>query len=303
GTEIIKEAGGLHKFMGWSGPILTDSGGYQVFSLSRLRKITDEGVRFQSHFDGNEIFLTPEKVVEIQEDLGSDIAMVLDECPPPTKDKKRIKDSLDLTVKWAKRAKAHHKREDQALFGIIQGGIFKDLRQESLEKTMELNFDGLALGGLFVGEDREETIKILEEITPTMPSDRPRYAMGAGTPLELLEAISCGIDLFDCVNPTRYGRNGSAFTSKGLVVIRNGKYNRDFKPIDETCSCYTCENFSRSYLRHLFNCDEMLGPQLVSLHNVFFFLNFMKEIRTQIEKGTFESFKNSFTKQFDRNHR
>lgn len=303
GTDILREAGGLHPFMGWPGPILTDSGGYQVFSLSRLRKVTEEGVLFQSYFDGSEIFLTPEKIIEIQENLGSDIAMVFDECPPFTHDRKRIKHSLDLTVQWARRAKACHRREDQALFGILQGGVFEDLRQESLEKTLELDFEGYALGGLFVGESKNETFQILDRICPQMPTDRLRYLMGAGTPLELLEAVSRGIDLFDCVNPTRYGRNGSAFASKGLVVIRNGKYNRDLRPLDENCGCYTCRNFTRSYLRHLFNCQEILGPELVSLHNVFFFLEFMRQIRREIEAGTFSSFKQNFENQFDRKQR
>ena len=303
GVEIIQEAGGLHRFMGWSKPILTDSGGYQVFSLSQLRKVTDEGVTFQSYFDGGEIFLTPEKVVEIQEALGSDIAMIFDECPPYTHDKEIIKKSLDLTVKWASRAKAHHQKADQALFGIIQGGIFTDLRLESLERTVELDFDGYALGGVFVGETREESLTILREVAPKMPAERPRYLMGAGTPLELLEAVASGLDLFDCVTPTRYGRNGSAWTSKGLVVVRNGKYNRDLKPLDENCGCYTCKNFSRSYLRHLLNCQEMLGPQLVSLHNVYFLLDLMKEIRRHIESGTFLSFKREFEKQFDSDQR
>ncbi len=303
GIEIIKEAGGLHRFMGWSRPILTDSGGYQVFSLSRLRKITDEGVLFQSHFDGREIYLTPERVIEIEEALGSDIAMVLDECPPYTQDRKQIKNSLDLTVKWARRSKDAHRLPGQALFGIIQGGTFEDLRKESLEKTVEIGFHGYALGGFFVGESREETFQILDRLCPEMPSERPRYLMGAGTPLELFEAVSCGVDMFDCVNPTRYGRNGSAFTRKGLVVIRNGKYNRDFEPIEEGCPCYTCQNFSRSYLRHLFNCEEMLGPQLVSLHNVSFFLELMKQIREEIEKGNFSHFRKDFESQFDRNHR
>ena len=303
GIEIIQEAGGLHKFMGWPKPILTDSGGYQVFSLSRLRKISEEGVSFQSYFDGREIFLTPEKVIEIQEALGSDIAMVFDECPPYSQDKRVIKKSLDLTVKWAKRARASRQREEQALFGILQGGIFKDLRRESLERTVELDFDGYALGGLFVGESREESFEILREIGPAMPAEKPRYVMGAGTPLELLEAVASGIDLFDCVNPTRYGRNGSAWTSKGLVVVRNGKYNRDLKPLDENCGCYTCKNFSRSYLRHLFNCQEMLGPELVSLHNVQFLSGFMKEIRREVAAGTFLSFKRKFESQFDPSHR
>lgn len=299
GVEVILEAGGLHRFIGWQKPILTDSGGYQVFSLSQLRKVTEEGVTFQSYFDGREIFLTPEKVVEIQEDLGSDIAMVFDECPPYTHDKEIIKKSLDLTVKWAIRARAHHQKTDQALFGIIQGGIFKDLRRESLERTVQLDFDGYALGGVFVGETRDESLTILREISPKMPEERPRYLMGAGTPLELLEAVASGLDLFDCVTPTRYGRNGSAWTSKGLVVVRNGKYNRDSKPLDEDCGCYACKNFSRSYLRHLFNSQEMLGPQLVSLHNIYFLLDLMKQIRRHIEGGSFLSFKRNFENQFD----
>ena len=303
GIEIIQEAGGLHKFMGWSRPILTDSGGYQVFSLSRLRKVMEEGVRFQSYFDGREIFLTPEKAIEIQETLGSDIAMIFDECPPYTKDRKRIKESMERTVQWAGRAKACRRREDQALFGIIQGGTFEDLRLQSLEETIALGFDGYALGGVFVGEPKEEAIQVLARTGPLMPADRPRYVMGAGTPMELLEAVSSGMDLFDCVNPTRYGRNGSAFTRKGLVVVRNGKYTHDFKPIEEACRCYTCRNFSRSYLRHLFNCEEMLGPELVSLHNVHFFLEFMSEIRREIAAGTFPAFKKNFENQFDSNHR
>ena len=303
GIEIIREAGGLHSFIGWSKPILTDSGGYQIFSLSRLRKISEEGVSFQSYFDGSEIFLTPERVTEIQEILGSDIAMVLDECPPYTRERKKIQDSLELTSKWAARAKASHHRGDQALFGIIQGGFFADLRRESLERTVEIGFDGYALGGIFVGESREESFEILNQIGPALPSERPRYLMGAGTPLELLEAVSSGLDLFDCVTPTRYGRNGSAFTSKGLVVVRNGKYNRDFQPVDDSCRCYTCQNFSRAYLRHLFNCQEMLGPELVSLHNVYFMLELMREIRRRIEAGTFSTFKKEFESRFDRNRR
>lgn len=303
GIETIQEAGGLHAFMGWRKPILTDSGGYQIFSLSRLRKLSEEGVSFQSHFDGRGIFLTPERVIQIQEALGSDIAMVLDECPPYSCDREKIKDSMELTVKWARRAKVSHTRQNQALFGIIQGGIFIDLRRESLERTVEIDFDGYALGGVFVGESKEESFAILHQIGPQMPADRPRYLMGVGTPLELLEAVSCGMDLFDCVNPTRYGRNGSAFTSKGLVVVRNGKYNRDFQPLDASCRCYTCQNFSRSYLQHLFNCQEMLGPQLVSLHNVFFFLELMRQIAREIEAGTFVAFKKDFEKQFNPNHR
>ncbi|MBI3312861.1 MAG: tRNA guanosine(34) transglycosylase Tgt, partial [Candidatus Omnitrophica bacterium] len=235
GIDIIQQFGGLHRFMGWKGPILTDSGGYQVFSLSRLRTITEEGVRFFSHFDGQEIFLTPEKVIEIQEAIASDIAMIFDECPPPTKDRKKIKQSLELTLRWSERAKKHHRLKSQALFGIVQGGMFEDLRLESLERTVALDFDGYALGGLAVGEPQEVTFSIYEAIVHKMPKDKPRYLMGIGTPLDFLEAVEKGADMFDCVNPTRYGRNGSAFTSKGLVVIRNGKYNRDQRPIEGTC--------------------------------------------------------------------
>lgn len=303
GVETIQKAGGLHAFMGWTQPILTDSGGYQIFSLSRLRKITEEGVTFQSYFDGREIFLSPEEAVNVQEALGSDIAMVLDECPPYSRGRQKIQDSLELTVKWAKRARMCQSREDQALFGIIQGGVFLDLRRESLERTVEIGFDGYALGGVFVGESREESLAILAEMGRQMPSAKPRYLMGVGTPLELLEAVASGLDMFDCVTPTRYGRNGSAFTGKGLVVVRNAKYNRDFQPLDPTCRCYTCQNFSRSYLQHLFNCQEMLGPQLVSLHNIYFFVDLMKQVAREIDAGNFLTFKKNFESNFDANHR
>ena len=303
GIDIIKQFGGLHRFMGWRGPILTDSGGYQVFSLSRMRKITEDGAKFHSHFDGQEIFLTPEKVIEIQETIGSDIAMIFDECPPATKDRKKIQESLDLTLRWAARAKKHHQLESQALFGIIQGGFFPDLRKESLERTVAIGFDGYALGGLCVGESKEDTRTILDAVLPRMPEDKPRYLMGVGTPLDFLEAIERGADMFDCVNPTRYGRNGAAFTTEGLVVVRNGKYQRDETPLMENCECYTCRHFSRAYLRHLFNADEMLGPQLVSIHNVFFFVNFVKKIRAAIQEKKFSEFKNNFVRKFDPENR
>ncbi len=299
GIDIIRDFGGLHRFMGWDGPILTDSGGYQVFSLSRLRKITEDGVQFQSHFDGKEIFLTPEKVIEIQEAIGSDIAMIFDECPPPTKDKDRVKRSVELTIGWSERAKKHHRLPSQALFGIIQGGTFVDLRHESLEQTVEIGFDGYALGGLCVGESKSETLEILDAILPKMPEDKPRYLMGVGTPLDFLDAVFSGADLFDCVNPTRYGRNGTAFTDRGLVVVRNSKYQRDTKPLAEGCACYTCGHFSRSYLRHLFNADEMLGPQLVSLHNVYYFVQFVKTLRQKIREGKLLEFKKNFVNHFD----
>ncbi|MBI3313011.1 MAG: tRNA guanosine(34) transglycosylase Tgt [Candidatus Omnitrophica bacterium] len=299
GIDIIRGFGGLHRFMGWQGPILTDSGGYQVFSLSRLRTISEEGVSFVSHFDGKEIFLTPEKVIEIQEAIASDIAMVFDECPPPTKDRKKIQESLELTIRWSERAKKHHRLKSQALFGIIQGGMFEDLRQESLRQTVALDFDGYALGGLCVGEPKEITFSIFESLIPKMPEEKPRYLMGIGTPVDFLEAVARGADLFDCVNPTRYGRNGTAFTSTGLLVVRNGKYQKDERPIAENCDCYTCRNFSRAYLRHLVNTEEMLGPQLLSLHNVYFFVNFLKTIREQIRQGRFAEFKKDFANHFD----
>ncbi len=299
GIDIIQSAGGLHRFMGWDGPILTDSGGYQVFSLSRLRKITEDGASFQSHFDGKEIFLSPEKVIEIQEVIGSDIAMIFDECPPPTKDKKRVQDSMELTLRWSARAKKCHRLKSQALFGIIQGGSFPDLRRESLARTVEMDFDGYALGGLCVGESKEETLSVLDAVLAQMPQEKPRYLMGIGTPIDFVEAISRGADMFDCVNPTRYGRNGAAFTPTGMVVVRNRKYQTDWRPLAEGCECYTCRHFSRGYLRHLFNTEEMLGPQLLSIHNVHFFVQFVKTIREHIRRGTLLEFKKNFINQFD----
>ncbi|MFA6600319.1 MAG: tRNA guanosine(34) transglycosylase Tgt [Candidatus Omnitrophota bacterium] len=299
GTEILSKAGGLHRFMGWDRPILTDSGGFQVFSLSRLREISEDGVRFNSYFDGREITLTPEIVMEIQEIIGSDIAMIFDDCPPATKDKDRIRQSLDLTLRWAARAKARHRLQTQALFGIVQGGVFADLRLESLERTVEIGFDGYALGGLCVGEDKAETLAVLDAVLPRMPQDHPRYLMGVGTPLDFLESIERGADMFDCVNPTRYGRTGGAFTPGGLIVIRNGKYREDQRPIQEGCGCYACRTFTRSYLRHLLNVEEMLGPQMISIHNVHFFVNLVKMARQAIGAGTFTQFKKDFTNHFD----
>lgn len=299
GLEVIKKIKGLHKFMAWNGPILTDSGGFQVFSLSKLRSITEEGVTFNSHFDGRQIHLTPEKVIEIQEVLGSDIAMIFDECPAATKDKKTIERAVNITLRWSKRAKKRHRLKSQALFGIIQGGTFRDLRQESLERTLEIGFDGYALGGLSVGEPKPEMLECLEEILPLMPKNQPRYLMGVGTPLDFFEAVERGADMFDCVNPTRYGRNGTAFTSNGLVVVRNGKYQKDPKPIQKDCDCYTCRNFSRAYLRHLVNSHEILGAELITLHNVHFFVHLVKSMREKIRKGQFLAFKKQFLNRFD----
>lgn len=299
GMEIMEQFGGVHRFMGWDGPLLTDSGGYQVFSLARRRKITEDGVTFRSHVDGSEVFLSPESVMEIQGMIGSDIAMIFDECPSPTQDSKIIRDSMELTLRWAKRAKKHHQLEWQALFGIIQGGFFTDLRKESLERTVEIGFDGYALGGLCVGEDKNETLKIFDAIVPLMPKEKPRYLMGIGTPLDFVEAVTRGADMFDCVNPTRYGRNGAAFTDLGMVVVKNAKYTRDESSLMEGCGCYCCLNFSRAYLRHLFNTNEMLGAQLMSVHNVHFFVSFVRTMRERIRQGTFLEFRKNFLSKFD----
>ncbi len=299
GLDVLREHGGLHKFMAWKGPILTDSGGFQVFSLTKLRKITEEGARFRSHLDGKEIFLSPEIVLDVQEAIGSDIAMVFDECPPPEYDRRKMQSSMELTLRWAERSKTHHRMKSQALFGIIQGGAFEDMRLESLARTVEIGFDGYALGGLCVGESKEDTLRIYRAVVPKMPEDRPRYMMGVGTPADFLWAIENGADMFDCVTPTRYGRVGTAFTRAGMVVVRNGKYSHDLKPLMEGCECYTCRHFSRSYLRHLFNAGEMLGSELVSVHNLHFFIHFMRAIRQAIRTGTFSEFKKEFFNTFD----
>lgn len=299
GLDVLGKFGGLHRFMGWNGPILTDSGGYQVFSLSRMRKMEEKGATFISHFDGREIFLSPEIVLDIQQVIGSDIAMVFDECPPPTKDKKKIQESLELTLRWAARAKKYHKAKGQALFGIIQGGVFEDLRLESLKRTVEFDFHGYAMGGLFVGEPKEETLSVIRACLPQMPENKPRYLMGVGTPLDFLDSIEQGADMFDCVNPTRYGRNGAAFTREGMVVVRNGKYRDDVGPLDKSCDCYSCKSFSRAYLRHLLNTEEVLGLQLVSLHNVHFFVQLMEEVRESIRQSRFLEFKKNFVNHFD----
>ena len=299
GLEIIRELKGLHKFMAWDRPILTDSGGYQVFSLSKLRSISEEGVKFNSYFDGREIFLTPEIVMEIQQALGSDIAMIFDECPAASKDKPSIEKAVNITLRWSARAKKCHKLKSQALFGIVQGGTFKDLRRESLERTIEIGFDGYALGGLSVGEPKPEMLEALTDILPRMPADKARYLMGVGTPLDFFEAVERGADMFDCVNPTRYGRNGTAFTSDGFVVIRNSRYQKDTHPIQRDCDCYACKNFSRAYLRHLVNCHEILGAELITLHNIHFFVNLVKSMREKIRKGQFLQFKKQFLNRFD----
>jgi queuine tRNA-ribosyltransferase len=309
GVEIIKKGGGLHNFMSWNAPILTDSGGYQVFSLALLRKITDEGVQFQSHIDGKRHFLTPEDVISIQQDLGSDIMMPLDECVhyPCAKDYAEV--AMKRTLDWAERSKEHiaysishiaedHKRlginNKQLLFGIVQGATYEDLRRKSAQQLAEIDFDGYALGGVSVGEPKNLSYNIINFTGQFLPKDKPRYCMGVGLPEDILMAVESGMDMFDCVVPTRYGRNGTAFTHEGKMIIRNSPYLEDFLPLDEKCACYTCKNFSRAYLRHLFNTEEILGLRLVSLHNIHFYLELMQKIREAINKDKLTEFKKEF---------
>lgn len=298
GIQVIKDGGGLHKFMGWDAPILTDSGGYQIFSLANFRRVTDEGIWFHSHKNGAKHFLSPEDVIDVQVDLGSDISMVLDECAAYPCDRNYAMRSMELTLEWAKRSKtqfrAHSTTNSQLLYGIIQGSIYTDLRKGATKRTIEIGFDGYAVGGLSVGEPVELRFEVLNSISPILPFDSPRYLMGVGGPAEILEVVSLGFDIFDCTMPTRCGRNGTAFTSKGKLVVRNSEFSKDHRPVDEECSCYTCSNFSRSYLRHLFNAQEILGPRLLSLHNLCFYLNLMSDIRTSIADRNFDTFRKSF---------
>lgn len=308
GIEVIKACGGLHKFSSWKRALLTDSGGFQVFSLAELRSLNEEGVVFRSHIDGSKKFLSPEISMEIQATLGAEIVMVFDECPPGRIDFASAKKSLELTLTWARRSKARFTQlqkegadtgfiecenlnGQQALFGIIQGAGYIQLRKESLERVVEIGFDGYAIGGLSVGEEKSVMYEVLEFITPKMPEDKPRYLMGIGTPEDLLEAISNGVDMFDCVLPTRNGRTGSAFTSRGKVNIRNAKYTTDLEPLDPECNCSVCQRYSKAYLRHLYQSGEMLASILISHHNLAFFLNLMRQARQAIIGGYFYSFK------------
>lgn len=315
GIEIIKKAGGLHRFMNWDKPLLTDSGGYQIFSLATLRKIIKEGVEFQSHIDGAKHFLSPERVIEIQSIFGSDIIMPLDECVhyPATRD--YAEESLKLTVEWARRSKKQfieiaearsNKGErrtengEQLLFGIVQGSTFLDLRKEAVERLVEIGFDGYAVGGVSVGEPDDLKKEILEFTIGLLPERKIHYVMGVGSPVDILEAVSKGFDIFDCVMPTRNGRNGMAFTKKGKLNIRNAKCASEFTPIEEKCSCFTCQNHTRAYIHHLFSANEILGLRLVSLHNVHFYANLMKEIREAIAQDRFSNFKKGFIKECER---
>jgi queuine tRNA-ribosyltransferase len=282
GVEILHKAGGLHCFINWSKPILTDSGGFQVYSLMDLRKVTNEGVRFKSHWDGSEHFFTPEKVVDIQRRIGSDIIMVLDYCIANPSEKKKAKEAAHLTLGWAKRSREHFLKTNdlygysQFQFGIVQGGVYPDLRKENINALLDKNFDGYAIGGLAVGESWQIRNEITEICTHILPEEKVRYLMGVGTPVDMIDAIERGVDMFDCVIPTRNARNGTVFSRYGKVVIRNAQYKADFKPLDEACKCYTCRNFSRAYLRHLFNVNEVLGLRLATLHNIHFYLKFQE---------------------------
>ncbi|ANU25621.1 tRNA guanosine(34) transglycosylase Tgt [Planococcus versutus] len=295
GNDVIKEAGGLHKFMNWDRPILTDSGGFQVFSLSEFRNIKEEGVHFRNHMNGDKLFLSPEKAMHIQNDLGSDIMMAFDECPPFPATHEYMKSSVERTSRWAERClKAHQRPQDQGLFGIIQGGEFEDLRKQSAQDLVSLDFPGYAIGGLSVGEPKDVMNRALEFTTPLMPADKPRYLMGVGSPDSLIDGAIRGIDMFDCVLPTRIARNGTLMTSTGRLNIKNAAFKRDFGPIDDKCDCYTCKNYSRAYVHHLIRADETFGIRLTSYHNLQFLLNLMGQVRQAIREDRLGDFREEF---------
>jgi queuine tRNA-ribosyltransferase len=294
GEAIVRAHGGLHGFMHWERPILTDSGGFQVWSLAELRKISEEGVRFASPVDGSPVFLGPERSMEIQRALGSDIVMAFDECTPYPATEQQARDSMELSLRWAARCREAHGDSAAALFGIVQGGMYAPLRQASLDGLLALDFDGYALGGLSVGEPAGERNAVIEAIEPAMPADRPRYLMGVGTPEDLVESVARGIDMFDCVMPTRHARNGYLFTRHGTVRIRNARHRDDTGPLDPDCGCYTCRNYSRAYLRHLESCGEILGARLNTIHNLYYYLELMAGMRAAIEAGRFEDFRRDF---------
>ncbi len=297
GTDIVRKHGGLHEFMNWSGPILTDSGGFQVFSLAAMRKLSEEGVRFRSPVNGDEVFLTPEKSMQVQHDLNADVTMIFDECTPYPASEKDARESMQLSLRWASRSRHHFdmlKERDpgrgEAIFGIVQGGVYDHLRQASLQALCDIGFDGYAIGGLAVGEPEEERLAVMDALMPAMPAALPRYLMGVGTPVDIAEAVSRGVDMFDCVMPTRHARTGHLFTSQGVVKIRNARYADDTGPLDPACDCYTCRNYSLSYLRHLEKCSEMLGGRLGTIHNLHYYQKLMKDLRAAIENDTLTEF-------------
>jgi queuine tRNA-ribosyltransferase len=290
GMEVIAAHGGLHRFMGWDGPILTDSGGFQVFSLGALRKITEEGVKFQSPVNGDKCFLSPEESMRIQKVLSSDIVMIFDECMPYPASESEAADSMRMSLRWASRSKAAHEGNANALFGIVQGGMHEHLRDESLRELERIGFDGYAIGGLSVGEPKEDMLRILQHTAPQLPQDKPRYLMGVGTPEDIVAAVAQGIDMFDCVMPTRNARNGMLFTRHGDIKIKNAQYRMDMRPLDEQCACYTCRNFTRSYLHHLQRVNEILGARLNTIHNLYYYQELMGEIRAAIEADAFADF-------------
>ncbi|MCW8955750.1 MAG: tRNA guanosine(34) transglycosylase Tgt [Gammaproteobacteria bacterium] len=294
GTDIIKAHGDLHDFMHWDKPILTDSGGFQVFSLAKLRKITEEGVSFNSPVDGSKVMLTPETSMQVQRDLGSDIVMIFDECTPYPATEQEARDSMALSLRWAKRSKMAHEGNPSALFAIVQGGMYEHLRTESAQGLTDIGFDGYAIGGLSVGEPEDERNQVLEVTTPLLPTDKPRYLMGVGTPEDIVESVRRGVDMFDCVIPTRNARTGFLYTATGILKIRNSKYKTDTRPVDETCGCYTCQNYSRAYLRHLDKCREILSSRLNTIHNLYYYQQLMRDIRAALDQDRFDEFVKDF---------
>ena len=294
GMETMRAAGGLHQFMGWDLPILTDSGGFQVFSLAKMAKIQDDGVAFQSHIDGTSLFLGPAEAMAIQRDLASDIAMVFDDCPPYPADRDQVRGAVDRTTRWARECREQPKAEGQLIFGIVQGGCYEELREQSAREITAIDFDGYAIGGLSVGEPEPEMLRIAELTAPMLPADRPRYAMGLGTPVQLVELVARGVDMFDCVLPTRLARNGTAFTFGGAISLKGAAYREDFGPIEDGCDCFTCQHHTRAYLRHLLNVDEILGLRLLTIHNLRCYLRLMKAVRGHLKAGTFGEFRKAF---------
>ena len=302
GHDIVKEAGGLHKFMNWDRAILTDSGGFQVFSLSKFRNIEEEGVHFRNHLNGDKLFLSPEKAMEIQNALGSDIMMAFDECPPYPAEYDYMKRSVERTSRWAERClEAHGRSDEQGLFGIVQGGEYEDLRTQSAKDLVSLDFPGYAIGGLSVGEPKHVMNRVLEFTTPLLPKDKPRYLMGVGSPDALIDGAIRGVDMFDCVLPTRIARNGTVFTNEGRLNMKNAKYERDFRPIDEECSCHTCQNYSRAYIRHLIRCNETFGIRLTTYHNLHFLLHLMEQVRQAIREDRLGDFREEFFERYGYN--